>query len=186
MAVNYRVYGDGHVIVTEYIEAKGKQLPMMPRFGLNFRIAKDYRSVDWYGRGPEENYCDRKTSAFVGRYKSTPEQLYFAYPSPQDNGNRTDTRSMSVVNASGHGIDFENTGQLFDFSVLPYSLEDLSQRMRGTKHTIDLPDNDFYSVEIDYRNMGVGCINSWGAMPLEPYRLVMNNSIKFEFEMRIR
>ena len=187
LATNYRIYGDGSVVVTEYIENKDKKLPIMPRFGVNFIIAKDYKNVDWYGRGPEENYCDRKTSSFIGRYKSTPEQLYFAYPSPQDNGNRTDTRSMSIVNAGGHGLEFVNMGHLFDFSALPYTLDDLSQIKRGTKHTIDLPANDFYSVMVDYKNMGLGCINSWGAWPLDEYRLyVPEGGIKFEFKMIVK
>ena len=187
MATNYRVYSDGSVVVTEYVENKGLQLPIMPRFGLNFIVNKDYKNVEWYGRGPEENYCDRKTSSFIGRYKATPEQLYFPYPSPQDNGNRTDTRTMSVTNAAGHGLEFVNTGHLFDFSALPYKMEDLSQEKRGTKHTCDLPDNDFYSVMVDYKNMGLGCINSWGAWPLEPYRVeVPEGGIKFEFKMLVK
>lgn len=187
LATNYRMYGDGSIVVTEYIENQGKKLPILPRFGLNFRVIKDYKNVDWYGRGPEENYCDRKTSSFIGRYKSTPEQLYFAYPSPQDNGNRTDTRTMSIVNASGHGLEFVNMGHLFDFSALPYTIEDLTQVKRGTKHTIDLPEHDYYSVNVDYKNMGVGCINSWGAWPLEEYRLpVPEGGIKFEFKMIVK
>ena len=187
MATNYWVYSDGSVVVTEYVENKGLQLPIMPRFGLNFIVNKDYKNVEWYGRGPEENYCDRKTSSFIGRYKATPEQLYFPYPSPQDNGNRTDTRTMSVTNAAGHGLEFVNTGHLFDFSALPYKMEDLSQEKRGTKHTCDLPDNDFYSVMVDYKNMGLGCINSWGAWPLEPYRVeVPEGGIKFEFKMLVK
>ncbi len=187
MATNYRVYGDGSVVVTEYVENKGLKLPIMPRFGINFIVNKDYKNVEWYGRGPEENYCDRKSSSFIGRYKSTPEQLYFPYPSPQDNGNRTDTRTMSVTNASGHGLEFVNTGQLFDFSALPYTMQNLAQEKRGSIHTIDLPNNDFYSVMVDYKNMGLGCINSWGAWPLEPYRIeVPNGGIKFEFKMIVK
>ncbi|MCR5456121.1 MAG: DUF4981 domain-containing protein [Bacteroidales bacterium] len=188
MATNYRIYGDGSVVVTEYIENKDAKLPILPRFGLNFLVSKDYKNVEWYGRGPGENYCDRKTSSFIGRYKSTPEQMYFAYPSPQDNGNHTDTRTMSITNASGHGLEFVNLGHLFDFSALPYTVSDLAQDQRGTKHTIDLPsNNDFYSVMIDYRNMGVGCINSWGAWPLEAYRIeIPNGGIKFEFKFLVK
>ena len=187
LAVNYRMYGDGSIVVSEYIENQGLKLPILPRFGLNFRVVKDYKNVEWYGRGPEENYCDRKTSSFIGRYKSTPEQLYFAYPSPQDNGNRTDIRTMSIANAAGHGVEFVNTGHLFDFSALPYTIEDLTQTKRGTKHTIDLPEHDFYSVNVDYKNMGLGCINSWGAWPLEEYRLpVPDGGIKFEFKMIVK
>ena len=187
LAVNYRMYGDGSIVVTEYIENNGQKFPILPRFGLNFLVVKDYKNVDWYGRGPEENYCDRKTSSFIGRYKSTPEQLYFAYPSPQDNGNRTDIRTMSIANAAGHGLEFVNMGHLFDFSALPYTIEDLTQAKRGTKHTIDLPEHDFYSVNVDYKNMGLGCINSWGAWPLEEYRLPLEDGgIKFEFKMIVK
>ena len=186
LKLKYTIGGNGIIKVEETLETPSdNKLPMLPKFGVNFLINKDLCNVNWYGRGPDENYCDRKTSSFVGRYNSTPEQMYFAYPSPQDNGNRTDTRELQITtNNSDNGFSVKAT-KLFDFSVLPYTLADLTQENRGTKHIVDLPKNDFYSVCIDYSNMGVGCINSWGAWPLEQYRIYPKDGIQFYFTLKI-
>jgi beta-galactosidase len=186
LKLKYTIGGNGIINVEELLETpSNNNLPMLPKFGVNFLINKDLCNVNWYGRGPDENYCDRKTSSFVGRYNSTPEQMYFAYPSPQDNGNRTDTRELQITtNNSDNGFSVKAT-KLFDFSVLPYTLADLTQENRGTKHIVDLPKNDFYSVCVDYSNMGVGCINSWGAWPLEQYRIYPKDGIQFYFTLKI-
>ncbi len=188
LTVEYKIQGNGIVDVTEklLVKEKKEKPEYLPRFGFNFWITKDYKSVEWFGRGPHENYIDRKTSAFVGKYHSDPEDLYYAYPSPQENGNRCDTRSLKLSN-SKETIEFvcENNDKLFEFSVLPFSIEDLTQNERGTKHTIDLPANDFYSVTIDYKNQGLGCIDSWGAMPLKEYLIPVEN-IEFKFRFQVK
>lgn len=185
ITMEYEICKDG-IIVTETLDTKGaKKLPTLPRFGVNFNISKQLSNVSWYGRGPLENYIDRKTSQFVGTYSSTPEQLYFAYPSPQENGNRCDTRILRVTDKSGHGIGiYRSAVQNFEWSVLPYSISDLYQTNRGTKHTVDLPNNDFYSVTIDGKNQGLGCIDSWGAHPLDQYE-IRPEQMSFQFVIKV-
>lgn len=175
LIMEYYIFGNGWIDITESLNTKDqKNLPIMPRFGIKFNVAKYFNVIDWYGRGPHENYCDRKSSAFIGRYTSSPEQMCYLYPSPQENGNRTDNRLMRMSNGKGYGLEIKqsnDTRQPFEFSVTPYTIDDLSQEKRGTKHTIDLPQNNFYAVTIDYRQQGLAGNDSWGALPLPEYRI---------------
>jgi beta-galactosidase len=134
------------------------------------QIPKEYSEVKWFGRGPHENYCDRNTGAFVGIYEQSVEELYFAYASPQENGNRTDTRWIALT--GGRGLGLKVTGLPFlSWSALYFTQEDLSQERRGNKHINDLQKRDFISLNLDYKQMGVGGDTSWGAWPHGQYRL---------------
>jgi beta-galactosidase len=114
---------------------------------------------------------DRKSGAAIGRYAATPAELYHPYVRPQENGHRTDTRWVSFRDAAGIGLLAAGM-RTFGWSALPYLMEDLDE---GTtkigRHTFDLPDRDLIAVHLDYRQLGVGGDNSWGAQPLEPYRI---------------
>ncbi|MCQ2975796.1 MAG: DUF4981 domain-containing protein [Bacteroidales bacterium] len=182
LVMEYYIFGNGWIILTESLNTKEQEkLPVLPRFGIRFNIAKKLNIIDWYGRGPFENYSDRKSAAFVGRYTSTPEKMYFAYPSPQENGNHCDNRLLRLSNGKGEGLEImqsTDTHQLFEFSVLPYTIEDLSQQQRGTQHTNTLPTNNFYSVCLDYRQQGLAGNDSWGAWPLPKY-IIEPNEISF-------
>ncbi|MBE9510775.1 MAG: DUF4981 domain-containing protein, partial [Bacteroidetes bacterium] len=168
--VKYIVLGNGDVIISNIFTPGKKGLPDMPRFGMRMNLPKEFNQVKWFGRGPFENYLDRKTAAFVGLYEKSVDELYFSYISPQENGNRTDTRWIAFANQDGVGLLV--TGMpLLSWSALPYTMEDLTQESRGTRHTFDLHKKDFVSVNIDYKQMGVGGDNSWGARPHEKYRM---------------
>ena len=144
-------------------------------------IPQELNQVKWYGRGPQENYWDRKTAAFVGVYEKTVDDLYYPYISPQENGNRTDTRWIVFANSEGYGL--VATGMpLLSWSALPYTMEDLTQESRGTMHTYDLQKKDFISVNLDYKQMGLGGDNSWGAWPHEKYRLPAKE-YSYEFKL---
>jgi len=168
--VKYIVLGNGDIIISNTFTPGKEELPDMPRFGMMMQIPKEFNQVKWYGRGPHENYQDRKTSAFVGVYESTVEELYYPYISPQENGNRTDTRWIVLTNKEGNGLMITGMPHL-SWSALPYTIEDLTQESRGTKHAYELEEKDFVSLNLDYRQMGVGGDNSWGAKPHERYRL---------------
>jgi len=184
--LEYEIVESGQIIITEKLDIKDNtKLPLLPRFGVNFQIKKDFNNVEWYGRGPFENYIDRKTAAFVGRYKSTPEELFYSYPSPQECSNRCDTRRLMISDNKNSAFEITKENSLFEFTVIPYSIKDFQQTNRGEKHTIDLKKHDSYYVNIDYKNQGLGCIDSWGAMPLEKYRIEPNN-IEFKFALKIR
>ncbi len=147
-----------------------KGLPNIPRMGMRMQIPDKYNNVNWFGRGPEENYSDRNTGAFVGLYEKSVDDLYFAYASPQENGNRTDTRWIALTGDQGAGL-MVTGAPILSWSALYFTQEDLSQEDRGTKHTSDLQKRDFISLNLDHKQMGVGGDTSWGAWPHGEYRL---------------
>jgi beta-galactosidase len=177
----YKVLGNGDIIVRTELEIGEGELPEIPRFGLRMQIPVEFNNIKWYGRGPHENYCDRKTSAFVGVYKSTVEDLYVPYISPQENGVRTDIRWAALTDDKGTGLLLCGI-DLLSLSALRYTIEDLTQESRGTKHTIDLKEKDLIEVCVDLKQMGVGGDNSWGARPHPQYTLPPQNYV-FSFRL---
>jgi len=180
----YDVYGSGDVVVGVRF-APGERtadLPDVPRLGLRTALPAELGQIEWYGRGPQENYVDRRTGAALGRYAATPEELYHPYIRPQENGHRTDTRWVTFRDADGTGLLVAGMRTL-DWSALPYLMEDLDEGVSKIgRHTFDLPDRDLIAVHLDHRQMGVGGDNSWGAQPLEPYRIPVR-SASWSFRM---
>jgi len=180
--VHYTIFATGEVEVTCEIDPGTSALPEMPRFGMKMRVNRALGEVEWYGRGPHENYCDRNTSAFVGLYKSTPEEMYFPYIRPQENGYRTDTRWLTLTDHQGIGLKITGI-PFFGFSALPYTIENLDQGIKKNyKHTCDLVPADFYEVMIDLKQMGVGGDDSWGARPHSQYQIPAG---KYTFSFRM-
>jgi beta-galactosidase len=174
--LSYQVYGSGDVIVTSRfvpatVDMRDATLPDLPRFGTRFTLAPELDDVAWYGRGPHENYIDRKTGSPVGLYERSVDELYHPYVRPQENGNRTEARWVAFRDTTGVGLAAIGM-PTFDWSALRYVQEDLDEgpTKRG-RHTYDLNPRDTVAVHLDYRQMGVGGDNSWGAQPLEAYRL---------------
>jgi beta-galactosidase len=146
-------------------------MPELPRFGMRMKIPGQYSTVKWFGRGPQENYQDRNTAAFVGAYESKVADQYFPYIRPQETGYKTETRWMALQNESGKGVMIVSDS-LFSFSALEYTVEDLDQgEKKNYRHTNDLVPNDFTELNIDYRQTGVGGDDSWGARAHEQYTL---------------
>jgi len=166
----YTVLGSGEVIVENRIRIGKKDLPELPRFGMRLRLPKAYGRVEWYGRGPHENYCDRNTSAFVGVYRSTVQEQLTPYPSLQENGYKMDVRWVALRDGQGRGLAFVGM-DLVGFSALPYAIEDLTPEKRGWKPITDLVERDFVELNIDLKQMGVGGDDSWGARPHLEYTL---------------
>jgi beta-galactosidase len=166
----YLIESSGIIQLEARIKPGSDKLPELPRFGLKMNIAKEYSLVKWYGRGPHENYSDRKTSAFIGLYSSTVGEMFVPYISPQENGYRTETRWLRMSNDKGGSICFKGSPE-FSFSSLFYTAEDLTQEKRGLLHPNELIPKDFIEFNIDYAQMGLGGDNSWGALPLDKYRL---------------
>lgn len=150
---------------------KEHEMPEMLRYGTKVEIPGQFSKVTWYGRGPQENYSDRKTGAFVGLYESSVDELYFPYIRPQENGYRTDTRWVALQNEKGKGLLFIGEPMVC-FSALNYSIDDLDQGIKKNyKHTNDLVKRDFVSLNLDYGQTGVGGDDSWGARPHAQYTL---------------
>jgi beta-galactosidase len=180
----YTINSDGEILLQNSLKITKKDLPILPRFGTNFIVTNDYQMVNWFGRGPHENYQDRKTSTLVGSYNAKVEDLYFAYIRPQENGNRSDIRSLTFTNASGKGIEISSRNNLFDFSAHHQYNSDFDAGMtKQQRHTIDIPIRDLVTVNIDYKQMGVAGDNSWGAMAMEKYQ-IKPEDISFEYVIK--
>lgn len=157
-------------------------LPVIPRIGLNFRLNSSLSNVEWYGRGPHENYQDRNNSSLLGSYRSSVQDFYVPYVRPQENGYRTDTRYLAMTDGKASGLYFEGSPSLC-FSALPYTYDDLKGFKHGGKHINDLKTNNFTDLNIDLVQMGVGGNDSWGAWPLEKYLVKAGD---YEWSFRIR
>ncbi len=172
----YSVFGNGDVKVDNQIFPFGN-LPDLPRLGVIMSIPSNYESVQFYGRGPFENYPDRKTGADINRYTLAVDDLYFPYIKPQDNGSRQDARWVAFSNPIS-GFIVKNEGQPFAFSALPYSAEDLEI----TTHTNKLKPKSTIFLTIDAQQRGVGN-GSCGPDALIIYK-VFPNSVSFNYSLR--
>jgi beta-galactosidase len=167
----YTVYSDGKILVENDFVKKQGQHAMMPKFGNILVISNTCRNLTYYGRGPWENYIDRNYSSDMGLYSSTVDEQYFPYIRPQESGNKTDVRWLTLTDKKGNGIKI--TGNIpLEFSALPYSLDDLDpEQERNQYHSGELTKRQEIYLNVDFRQMGVAGINSWGALPLDPYCL---------------
>ncbi len=170
--LNYLIHNNGAITVTANIQMPKKSIPEMPRFGMRFTMPKEYTQIDFYGRGPWENYSDRNTAAFVGIYKQTiANQFVSNYIRPQENGYKTDIRWVQLYNQQNVGVKISGL-QPICFSALPYMTEDLDPGVtKKQQHPSDLNERSFTTVHIDLNQRGVGGDNSWGALPHKEYLL---------------
>ncbi len=169
--LNYKLDASGQITVTNTLKDVKNELPYMPRFGNNLVLKNDYNQVNWYGRGPQENYQDRNTSAFIGNYKANVKDLYFEYIRPQENGYKTDVRWVTFTNTSGNGIKVL-APKLLSFSAHhQYNSDFDAGTEKQQRHTTDIVTRNIININIDNIQMGVGGDTSWGAKPLEKYRI---------------
>jgi beta-galactosidase len=169
----YHIYNDGSVEVTATMDLSGKNYPELVRFGMKMELPKQFDRVVYYGRGPWENYSDRNTSAFVKKYTCRVDDLNYDYIRPQENGYRTDVRFVSFTGPTGQGIRFEGTNNRICFNARHCPDEDMDPGFgKKQMHPVDVfPKNSLY-VNIDLKQTGVGGDDSWGAKPLDKYRLL--------------
>jgi beta-galactosidase len=191
-ASSYTIYSSGDVVVKNQFSKVSGDIPEIPRMGMQMQIPEDFTNLKWYGRGPHENYADRKTSAYVGIYESTVADQYTPYIRPQENGYKTDTRWLTLTDDSGNGILF--TGDpVICFAALNNIHDDfespgkLSTYRKDAKtantHTTDVRPRDLVNLNIDMGQMGVGGDDSWGAVIHPKYRLTDR---KYEYSFRMR
>lgn len=168
----YTLHSDGVIDVDVWFyAAPHKRRGELPRLGQLFTLYKSLENVEWYGRGPHENYWDRKTSAAIGLYRNTVDGLRHDYVRPQENGYRTDTRRVAFFNSKGQGIEFRGK-PVISFGAQWYAKEDYENKKKTNKHPHELPRRSTIQVNIDYKQRGVGGTNSWGESPLTEYRLL--------------
>jgi len=178
----YTMLGSGIIQIDQKVTPLGKSIPpAIPKVGMKVRIPKEYQTMSWYGRGPQENYWDRKKGITVGEYSGLIDSLWVNYPFPQENGNRSDVRWVAFTNDQGNGLLAVAESQ-FSVSAWPYSVQDLQQ----ATHINELPRRDFYTVNLDYKQQGVGGTNTWTelARALPDYRLTTSRSYSYQYYLR--
>ncbi len=146
--------------------------PMLMRFGMQLAIDEEFNQLSWYGRGPWENYADRKWSSLINTYHADAAKLWHPYIRPQETAHFTEVRDASFLNAAGKGIEIQEWGGPFEFNSYPFSDDDLyGGEVKTQLHGLELEPRNFLNLHIDKVQMGLGGINSWGSLPLPPYRL---------------
>ncbi|MCP4274447.1 MAG: beta-galactosidase, partial [Gammaproteobacteria bacterium] len=168
----YTINGKGEIKVDVAFDFEGKgKFSEIPRIGSNFQMPVEFDQVTYYGRGPHENYWDRKTSAFVGIYSGSVADLAFDYIRPQENGNRSDLRWATLTNTKGAGLKISGAPS-FDFSAHHQPLSDFDAGTeKAQRHHTDIIKRNLVNVNIDYKQSGVGGDNSWGAQAWKKYQL---------------
>ncbi len=181
---SYTINQKGEILVDNaFVLPPYYPVPELPRIGMQTAISTGLHNVDWYGRGPHENYADRKTSARVGIYTSTVDELKYDYIRPQENGYRTDVRSVSFTNKDGIGFEVRSSIPIC-FNAQYYSKAQYSNEPEVVySHPTDLKQEDRIYLNIDHKQMGVGGDNSWGAEVHEEYR-VMPHEYYYRFVIR--
>ncbi|MGX5689758.1 glycoside hydrolase family 2 TIM barrel-domain containing protein [Arcticibacter tournemirensis] len=183
--VDYLIQNDGSVKVTASIDMTGRDLPELPRFGMRMQLPGQYENLEYYGRGPWENYSDRKTAAFIGKYSDKVSNQYTSsYIRPQEGGYKTDVRWLSLTDADGRGLRVEGE-QPICFSAINNLTEDLDPGLtKKQQHPADIkPRKDVY-LNIDLKQRGVGGDDSWGALPHEQYRL-LDKKYSYSYVLRL-
>ncbi|TKG91939.1 DUF4981 domain-containing protein [Puteibacter caeruleilacunae] len=194
-AIEYIINGDGIVKVNNEFKKNSKDLPELPRMGVNLIMPERFSNLKYYGRGPYENYVDRKTASFVDVYKSSVADQYVPYVRPQENGNKSDIRWAKLTDDEGKGLMILPAKGLINFSVHHNLNQDyewknpLDIHNRGDQsdvvnfHTVDIHPRKLVSVNIDHVHMGVGGDDTWGARTHEKYRL-HKQAYKFSFYLK--
>ena len=191
----YDIYADGTIAAREEMTDAGKlaETFMLPRFGMQMAMPGNFSTFEFFGLGPHENYIDRASSALMGHYvQNVNDQYHYGYVRPQESGTKTQIKWMKVLDDNGAG--FEITSDVkFSASVLPFSWEEMDVRKMGNNqaHSLELKtkayeNNRSYGktwVNFDLAQQGLGCINSWGAWPLEQHR-VKAQPYQFNFVLR--
>lgn len=175
LTLTYTLNVQGQLVVEQQLTVnKGaKAKPVLPRFGMTMVMPQDYQTIHYYGRGPIENYVDRHTSTFLGEYTQSVAEQFSPYIRPQETGNKTDIRWWSISNAASDGLTFTAPEPL-EMTALNYLTSDLDGgpvKEEHQMHAGDLTPRPFTVLHIAQRQMGLGCIDSWGAWPLQKYQI---------------
>ena len=167
----YTMAGDGSITVNASFKAGNNPLPEMPRFGMTFSLRREFDTFTYYGRGPWENYADRNTASFLGIYSSSVADQYTPYTRPQENGNKTDLRWLTLTDKDGKGIEIKGL-QPLSVSALHNLTEDFDEGLnKKYRHASDITPRKEVVLCIDLAQRGVGGDTSWGALPHQPYLL---------------
>ena len=172
LTITYTIAPDGTMGVEQTMDAtEGEKVSDMFRFGMLMQLPFQMDNSTFYGRGPIENYIDRKGSQNVGIYTQTAEEQFFPYIRPQETGTKSDIRWWQQTDKAGKGFRI-TSGNLFSASALHYSIDDLDDgEEKEQRHSYEVPQSKYTELCIDKEQFGVGGENSWGAWPLTQHRL---------------
>ena len=195
VSMTYYVYADGTVAAVESLKDAGniEKCAMLPRFGMQMAMPGEYSVLEYFGNGPFENYSDRNSASLMGHYvQRVEDQYHYGYVRPQESGTKTQVKWMRVMDDNGTGFEITSDAK-FSASALPFSVAQMDVRA--------LNDNQAHSLELkglakenvrslgttyvnfDLRQMGIGCVNSWGQWPIEEYLIP---AAEYEFFFAIR
>lgn len=190
----YIIYGNGQIDITNKLFASDSEKSDIPRVGMSLCLNPEFKNLTYFGRGPWENYIDRKRSAFVDIYQSTVNEQLVPYVRPQENGNKTDVRWAVLTNSKGYGLmaichDIDKDG--FEMTALPYLTSDFDARDKfdygpvhlEQKHIKDIKPQAFIRWNIDYGQRGVAGVDSWWSKPLDEYQLKPNRDYEYSFTL---
>ncbi len=172
-ALDYVIKNDGSIQINATIELPAdNEAPEMPRMGMRFALPSTYNQVQWYGRGPFENYADRNTAALLGIYNDHTDNGWTRnYIRPQESGYKTDTRWIKLTNTEGVGLQVEGL-QPLSFSAMSQLTEDFDEgTVLKNRHVTDIIKRPFVTLHVDLAQRGIGGDNSWGAETHEEFRL---------------
>lgn len=172
LTMTYRINNSGAVEVSESFKADPEaKVSNMFRFGVQMPMPKSFERIVYYGRGPIENYSDRKDSMPLGIYDQTVTEQFYPYIRPQENGTKSDIRWWRIVDASGRGLEV-TAEEPFSASALHYRIATLDDGpVKGQRHSGDLDEDPVTNLLIDKVQQGLACVNSWGAVPQPEYMI---------------
>ena len=176
--IEYEIYGNGAIKVETKFKpiAKKRLSEHMPRFGLTLEMSKEFRNIEYYGMGPDENLSDLYAQSIIGVYETTVDDMYEPYIRPQDSGNRTKVRYLAVTDNDGDGLKFEFDDNYFNFNARPYS----QLLLQNAKHREDLHDENTVVINIDGYTRGTGTA-SCGPDILPQFEVNGKEGLEFEF-----
>ena len=173
LCMTYILTPKGELIVSQdmTVNKDAKEKPDLMRYGMQVVMPKAYSNVKFYGKGPGENYIDRNNGDRLGVYTAKVADEFWPYVRPQENGNKTEVRYWQVNDGSGHGLEFYGIAPMecSTLNYLPTDLDDGHDKGARQSHSGDLTPRDFSVVQLAARQMGMGCVNSWGAWPRKEY-----------------
>ena len=169
--IKYSLSNDGALEVQPSYKKGNAPLPDMPRFGMIFSLKNALENLDYYGRGPWENYSDRNKSSLKGIYKSKVADQYVPYTRPQENGYKTDIRWFTLSNNSGKGIEIKGLQPLCMSTLNNYPSDFDAGLSKKNQHSSDITPRNEVVVCVDFAQRGLGGDTSWGAYPHEQYLL---------------
>ena len=175
LTMTYTLTPAGELVVNEAmtVNKDAKHKPELMRYGMQLVMPKAYNMLTYYGKGPGENYIDHNNGDRLGVYDAKVADQYWGYVRPQESGNKTEVRYWQVKDENGKGLEFYSFAPM-ECSTLNYLASDLDDgwdKNAHQSHSGDLTPRDFSVVKLAARQRGLACVNSWGAIPLEQYRM---------------